>query len=619
MRELEIRQECDELNTPCQPPFRRQPRHPQPTRAGGFRRRIAIGLAACWLLALAARAQEPPAAPPSPSEQLTAQQRLLADKYVQMERLLDDMARVEAFTNPQRAALLMQALTQSKERLTAVKMNSVVELLTQEQLQRALENQREAHADLQALLELLSREDRPDRLKREQERIREYIREVERLIRLERSLQGRTEGGAELAELARDQAQIADRAGQLADRIRETEEDAGRDGDGRDGDDQPGDGQPGDGEPGDGEPGDGEPGDGEPGDGEPGDGEPGDGEPGDGEPGDGEPGDSGASAGDPSDGGAGDAANGSPSEAGESGAGSPGEGEGADAAGGESAGGQPPEAHPARQRIEAAEQRMREAHERLERAEREGAVEEQERARQELEAAKAELERILRQLREEELERVLALLESRFRRMLESQVRIYEETVRLDNVPAERREPRVPVAAGRLATEERKLVVEAERALQLLLEEGSSLAFPETVSQMRDDMQQVAQRLEAAQVGALTQAIEQDIIAALEEMIDALQTAQQDLEDQTTDPMDLPPMDPQAQPLVDALAELRMVRALQMRVNTRTQRYARLLANLEDPVGQATEPELVTALEQLSQRQERIHRITRGLALGKNR
>ena len=594
MRELEIRQECDELNTPCQPPFRRQPRHPQPTRAGGFRRRIAIGLAACWLLALAARAQEPPAAPPSPSEQLTAQQRLLADKYVQMERLLDDMARVEAFTNPQRAALLMQALTQSKERLTAVKMNSVVELLTQEQLQRALENQREAHADLQALLELLSREDRPDRLKREQERIREYIREVERLIRLERSLQGRTEGGAELAELARDQAQIADRAGQLADRIRETEEDAGRDGD-----DQPGDGQPGDGEPGDGEPGDGEPGDGE--------------------PGDGEPGDSGASAGDPSDGGAGDAANGSPSEAGESGAGSPGEGEGADAAGGESAGGEPPEAHPARQRIEAAEQRMREAHERLERAEREGAVEEQERARQELEAAKAELERILRQLREEELERVLALLESRFRRMLESQVRIYEETVRLDNVPAERREPRVPVAAGRLATEERKLVVEAERALQLLLEEGSSLAFPETVSQMRDDMQQVAQRLEAAQVGALTQAIEQDIIAALEEMIDALQTAQQDLEDQTTDPMDLPPMDPQAQPLVDALAELRMVRALQMRVNTRTQRYARLLANLEDPVGQATEPELVTALEQLSQRQERIHRITRGLALGKNR
>ncbi len=588
------------------------------------------GLAACWLLALAAGAQEPPpAAPPSPADQLTVQQRLLADKYVQMERLLDDMARVEAFTNPQRAALLMQALTQSKERLTAVKMNSVAELLSQEQLQRALENQREAHADLQALLELLSREDRPDRLKREQERIREYIREVERLIRLERSVQGRTEGGAELAELARDQAQIADRAGQLADRIRETEEDAGRDGDGEAGDGQPGDGEsgdgepgdgePGDGEPGDGEPGDGEPGDGEPGDGEPGDGEPGDGEPGDGQPGDGEPGDSGAAAGESSDGGAGDAANGSPSEAGESGTGSPGAGEGSDAAGGESAAGAPPEAHPARQRIEAAEQRMREAQERLERAEREGAVEEQERARQELEAAKAELERILRQLREEELERVLALLESRFRRMLESQVRIYEETVRLDNVPAERREPRVPVAAGRLATEERKLVVEAERALQLLLEEGSSLAFPETVSQMRDDMQQVAQRLEAAQVGALTQAIEQDIIAALEEMIDALQTAQQDLEDQATDPMDLPPMDPQAQPLVDALAELRMVRALQMRVNTRTQRYARLLADLEDPVGQATDPELVTALEQLSERQERIHRITRGLALGKNR
>ncbi len=604
MRKSKIRQECHKPNTPKQPPFRPHPSLPPPTRAGRFGR-IAIGLAACWLLALAAGAQEPPATSPSPSEQLTAQQRLLADKYVQMERLLDDMARLEAFNNPQRAALLMQALTQSKERLTAVKMNSVVELLSQEQLQRALENQREAHGDLQALLELLASEDRPDRLKREQERIREYIREVERLIRLERSVQGRTEGGGEMAELAGDQAQIADRAGELADRIREHEE-----GEGQAGGETAGDaGDNGNGAPGDDasdEPAGEAPSEAN--------GEPGDGSPaGAGE----EPGGAADEPGAPAD----DAADGSSPDAGDSGAGGPGNGAGEDPgdAGGESAPAEPTDQHPARQRIEAAEQRMREAQERLERAQREEAVEEQERARQELEAAKAELERILRQLREEELERVLALLESRFRRMLESQVRIYEETVRLDNVPDERREPRVPVAAGRLATEERKLVVEAERALQLLLEEGSSLAFPETVSQMRDDMQQVAQRLDAAQVGALTQAIEQDIIAALEEMIEALQTAQQELEDQATDPMDLPPIDPRAQPLVDALAELRMVRALQMRVNTRTQRYARLLADLEDPVGQATDPELVTALEHLSQRQERIHRITRGLVLGKNR
>jgi hypothetical protein len=67
------------------------------------------------------------------------------------------------------------------------------------------------------------------------------------------------------------------------------------------------------------------------------------------------------------------------------------------------------------------------------------------------------------------------------------------------------------------------------------------------------------------------------------------------------------------------LAELRMVRALQMRVNTRTQRYARLLDDMDDPVGQATERDLVDALGKLAERQERIHQITRGLVLGKNR
>ena len=52
---------------------------------------------------------------------------------------------------------------------------------------------------------------------------------------------------------------------------------------------------------------------------------------------------------------------------------------------------------------------MRKAAEKREKAEREDAVEEQEEARRELEQAAADLERILRQLREEEVERMLAL------------------------------------------------------------------------------------------------------------------------------------------------------------------------------------------------------------------
>jgi len=235
-----------------------------------------------------------------------------------------------------------------------------------------------------------------------------------------------------------------------------------------------------------------------------------------------------------------------------------------------------------------------------------------------LAAALAELERILRQLREEEVERMLALLEGRFRKMLEIQLRIYEDTIRLDKVPEEEKDVRVPIPAGKLATEERKLVIEADKALNLLLEEGSSIAFPETVSQMRDDMQQVTDRLEAANVARITQSIEEDIIAALEEMIEALQKAQRDMEEQRQNPQQPPPMNPQDQPLVDAIAELKMVRALQMRVNTRTKRYSRLLDDIDDPTGQATDQELVDALTKLAERQERIYEITRDLVLGKN-
>ena len=56
-----------------------------------------------------------------------------------------------------------------------------------------------------------------------------------------------------------------------------------------------------------------------------------------------------------------------------------------------------------------------------------------------------------------------------------------------------------------------------------------------------------------------------------------------------------------------------MIRALQMRVNTRTARYSKLIEG-----EQADNAELVEALRRLAERQERIHRVTRDLELGRN-
>jgi len=262
---------------------------------------------------------------------------------------------------------------------------------------------------------------------------------------------------------------------------------------------------------------------------------------------------------------------------------------------------------------------MRDAQQKLEKAKRADAVKDQEEAKRLLEQAKAELEEILRQLREEEIERMLALLEARFTKMLEMQLKVYEDTLRLDQTPsAERNEQRFVVSSGRLAFSERKIVVEADKALHLLQEEGSSVAFPEATEQMRDDMAQVAARLEQTQTGSLTQGIEEDIIAALQDMIAALQKAQEEQDSESQPGPPPPPGPPQDQALVDKIAELKMVRALQVRVNSRTNRYARLLTDSDDVVGQAKDQDLRTAIQKLGNREQRIHAITRDIVLGKN-
>ncbi len=537
-------------------------------------------------------------------EELHRKAEMIAESYDRLEQLILRMAEIETLTNPQRAALLKRAAQQSSERRTKKQLSDAITLLEPPaKLKRAIDEQERGLADMKSLLELLLSEERADRLKAEEQRIRDYIKEVERLIRLQKSAEGRTRGGADPAKLADEQDRIASRTGDLAEQIRETEEGGGKSepkeageksenekSEGEKSDEKKPDekkpsekGEPQDGsKPSEGEQEPGESPSGQPQQGEPKEGEPQQGEPQQGEPQQGEP------------------------QQGES---------------SQQQQQQQQQENPARQRLQAAEERMREAQKRLEEAKRDDAVDEQEKARHELEKAKAELEEILRQLREEEVGRTLAMLEGRFRRMLEKQLEIFESTKRLDKIALDERGRQVDIQAGKLGFEETKLAIEADKALLLLHEEGSSVAFPETVEMMRDDMQQVADRLSSTKIDTITQGIEEEIITALEEMIAALQQAQQDLEEkkQQDQQQQGRPQQPGEEPLVDQIAELKMIRALQMRVNTRTTRYAQLLANRDDLVGEADDEELRESLVQLGERQDRIHEVTKDIVLGKNK
>jgi hypothetical protein len=195
--------------------------------------------------------------------------------------------------------------------------------------------------------------------------------------------------------------------------------------------------------------------------------------------------------------------------------------------------------------------------------------------------------------------------------MLQMQREVYEGTVRLDKVSAADRTHNHGIEAGRLSGKETDIVVEVDKAMLLLRQEGSAVALPEAVQQMREDMQQVSRRLAQDKVEKITQTIEQEIIAALEEVLDALKKAQKDKDDKKkSQSSSSSQQDP---PLIELLAELKMIRALQMRVNRRTQRYSKLIEG-----EQADKEDLIEALQNLAVQQKRIHRVTRDLELGKN-
>jgi hypothetical protein len=276
---------------------------------------------------------------------------------------------------------------------------------------------------------------------------------------------------------------------------------------------------------------------------------------------------------------------------------------------------QPPEESPGKKQVEDANEYQKQAEKDIDKDKRADASQKQDKAIDELEKARKRLEEILRQLREEEIERLLAALEQRCNRMLQMQIEVHHGTVRVDreiHETPEKTAARVhEQRALQLSDQEEKIVQEADKAIQLLEAEGSAVAFPEVFTQVRDDMKNVARRLGKADVGSVTQVIEEDIINTLKEMIESLKKAQQNAQARKSQGGQSPPLN---QKFIDLLAELKMIRAMQVRVNTRTRVYG------EKYTGeQAADPDIQGELANLAQRQMKILDVTNNIYKGKNR
>ena len=582
-----------------------------------------------------------------PKVDLSDRQESVAERYEKLEELLLRLADMEAAENPDRSALLRRAAKMSRDRFVLSSLQQAAGSLESQQFKDALDHQQRAGNELREVLKLLQSEDRSKRIRDEKERYKRLMADLKRNLNNQRGIRSRTENGAELDQLMDPQRSVKEASeamrAKLSEENRTIDVDADEDANGSDNEAAEGGPESDDSRGGsdkeapdegkreadganeaeseedgemseptqpdatpasDGESKEGEAKDGESADAESKDSKPGDTQPSDSKPGDTQPGDSKSN---PSKSGESKPSESSPSR--------PSSQSPPPSGGSESSPPQPQTpSEEVERRVERAVERMQEAEEKLEAAKREEAVEEQMQAEAELRKAIARLEEILRQLREEEMQRTLAKLESRVRRMAAMQQEVLDRTVELAQTPKSQRDRSIDLDAAKLSLQEKKIVTEADRAMLVLREEGSSVAFPEVLSQIRFDMTQVDDLLSRTRIDDLCQSLQQDVLDGLKEMIEALAKAQRDLEQQKQGPQG--PQQPSGsgeQPLVRQLEELKLIRTMETRIQKTTDRYARRLQLQDD-----SPEDILPLLENLSDRQRRLYKITRDLVMKRN-
>jgi hypothetical protein len=530
-------------------------------------------LALCSVLVLglawSARGADAPATPKPAAkpvevkpEEAAVSQEILARQFRDFEQSLLRLAqRLERSSKPEdreRAANLKKAIALASDERTEAKFDKLIDILKSskalsvQEIRDAMDQNKMLADDIRAILALLLADSRDSEIQREKKRLMELLKELDKVIRAQKVVRAQTESGrTDKDPLGKAQNKVTKDTGNIAKAM-------GKDGKGE-GKDSKSEGKD------------------------------------------------------------------SKGEGKDSRGKGQGQGQGQESKPGEKKANQPmppsdpnqkpPEGTPGRKQVQDANEYQKKAEEDIKKDKRDEASTKQDKAIKELEEARKKLEEILRQLREEEIERLLAALQARCERMLQMQIEVWHGTVGVDKAIAEnpdKKPTRVnEQKALQLSDREEEIVKEANKAIAILEAEGSAVAFYEVFTQVRDDMKNVARRLGKADVGSVTQVIEQDIISLLKEMIEALKKARQNMANK---PSQSQPGPPQDQKLLDLLAELKMIRSMQVRVNSRTRVYG------EKYTGeQAADPDIQKELVNLAQRQEKIFEVTNDIYRGKNK
>jgi hypothetical protein len=490
-------------------------------------RRILVPIVLSILVLPLLRAQEPAKSEKTIKDDVSIQQELLARRFKDFEQALLRLAqRLEASDKPEnreKAVMLKKAIQLAGERGADAKFDTLVRLLREskelglEDLQKVLDENKSLAKDIRDIIAILMTDNRDAELKAERERLEALLKQLGTIIREQKLTRADTERGKTSAEkLGKSQAQVREATEKLANAM-------AKKGDGKSGDSKSGDSKSGDSKSGDSKSGDSK------------SGSPKSGSPKSGDPKSGDP-----KAGDP-----------------------------------KQNGDQQQNQQQGRPQVQEATKHQREAEKNIAKKDNPKASNDQDKAIQELEKAKAELEKLLAQLREEEKLRQLAALQQRCERMLQMQIAVRDATVNvyktIQDYPDKKATRTEVQKTFKLSDDEEEIAKEAQKAINLLQAEGSAVAFPEVFLQIQTDMRIVSGRLRKTDVDVVTQTIEQDIIDTLKEMIEALKKQQNAIKNNQNKPGSSQQQDSK---LIELLAELKMIRSLQIRINSRTKVYA---------------------------------------------
>jgi hypothetical protein len=279
---------------------------------------------------------------------------------------------------------------------------------------------------------------------------------------------------------------------------------------------------------------------------------------------------------------------------------------------------------PGKRHVERAEDEQKRAQDDLENRYVKDASEKEDEAVQQLEQAQEAMREALIQARKREQEELLKTLGIQFQEMLAKQRELTKRTEALDkerlgSLPADaptrpelNRAQRIECAG--ISKGEGELRDQADQANELVKEEGSATILPIVVEEVKQDLSRLAELTDKRDTGRFVVSLQHDVERSLEELIEVIK---KEIEERKGGGGGGGGggSGSQEDPLLPASAELKMIRAQQMRVNGKTKEFD---VGRGQPDSELT-PDQREACRHISEKQARVAEFTRRLHLKLNK